>query len=258
MSKLRELLDQLETADYWTPNTFNRSSGVHCQIIDEFLATAVSAISFCVGDYRDFDGMAIEKSLCRLPFPACWFEVACGEPVATWGVLVDSSDGHVVWPFTLYFFERVRGSWTFRGVYAQDQFPFGRRTVPPGLWIGDAWSAKESYFFDQIMYVVCAFLTALNCPNVSRVEHKPDAKLQKARAKKGKKPLFSYWTLHLKTKSASGVELGGTHASPRVHLRRGHPRQYQPGKWTWVQPCMVGNPKMGMVHKDYDGSALAH
>lgn len=45
--------------------------------------------------------------------------------------------------------------------------------------------------------------------------------------------------------------MGGTHASPRLHLRRGHARQYAEGKYCWVQPHVVGNKKLGMVHKDY-------
>lgn len=92
----------------------------------------------------------------------------------------------------------------------------------------------------------------MNCTNVGRQEHKPDAALQKARAKRGKQPLFSYWTLELNGRDGGAAQsFGGTHASPRVHLRRGHPRQYAPGKWTWVQPHAVGNRELGMVHKDY-------
>jgi hypothetical protein len=96
-----------------------------------------------------------------------------------------------------------------------------------------------------------SFLSALHCCNVKQEEHHPDAKLNKARAKRGKAPLFSYWTLQLDGKTERGNDHGGTHASPRVHLRRGHPRQYTPGKWTWVQPHAVGNKAAGMVHKDY-------
>lgn len=35
---------------------------------------------------------------------------------------------------------------------------------------------------------------------------------------------------------------GGTHASPRPHLRRGHIRRYDPidkTKWVWIEPCFV-------------------
>ena len=112
--------------------------------------------------------------------------------------------------------------------------------------------AAEFDIGKQVIDVVLAFLSAINCTNVRRAEHKPDAKLQKARAKRGKQPLFSYWTLELDlSRPESSESLGGTHASPRLHLRRGHARQYAPGKWTWVQPCAVGNKSAGMVHKDY-------
>ena len=43
---------------------------------------------------------------------------------------------------------------------------------------------------------------------------------------------------------------GGTHASPRVHLRRGHIRKIADGRTVWVQACVVGS-KHGMVLKDY-------
>ncbi len=64
--------------------------------------------------------------------------------------------------------------------------------------------------------------------------------------KSDEKILISYLFAALKF-----VNFGGTHASPRLHLRRGHPRQYAPGKYCWVQPCVVGNKAAGMVHKDY-------
>jgi len=102
---------------------------------------------------------------------------------------------------------------------------------------------------------VCAvrvFFTAMNCKNVVAKEVVHDAKLQKAREKRGKKPLFSFWTLELKQEKTEKCEgYGGTHNSPRLHLRRGHPREYAPGKWTWVQPCAVGNKALGLIHKDY-------
>jgi hypothetical protein len=43
----------------------------------------------------------------------------------------------------------------------------------------------------------------------------------------------------------------------RNTLPRGHPRQYEPGKWTWVQPHARGNRAHGVVQKDYSaGQAL--
>lgn len=96
-----------------------------------------------------------------------------------------------------------------------------------------------------------AFLSLLNCSNVPRIEHGPPAALQKARKRRGKLPIFSYWTLDLSQSYIHGAHLGGFHTSPRIHLRRGHMRQYQVGRWCWVSPHAVGNKALGVVHKDY-------
>lgn len=46
-------------------------------------------------------------------------------------------------------------------------------------------------------------------------------------------------------------ELGGTHASPRFHLRRAHLRHFTDGSMTLVRQARVGNPFLGIVEKDY-------
>ena len=44
---------------------------------------------------------------------------------------------------------------------------------------------------------------------------------------------------------------GGTHASPRWHVRRGHWRQLADGRRVFVRACEVGDPERGGVIKDY-------
>jgi hypothetical protein len=44
---------------------------------------------------------------------------------------------------------------------------------------------------------------------------------------------------------------GGTHASPRWHVRRGHWRQLADGRRVFVRACEVGDPERGGVLKDY-------
>lgn len=44
---------------------------------------------------------------------------------------------------------------------------------------------------------------------------------------------------------------GGTHASPRWHVRRGHWRQLADGRRVFVRACEVGDPEHGGVVKDY-------
>ena len=100
--------------------------------------------------------------------------------------------------------------------------------------------------------IIMSFLAALACVNVVPVETPAPTKLNKKRAKRGKKPILSHWTLVIKNRNGTvGPGGGGSHASPRLHLRRGHIREYKPGSYTWVQPCVVGTNKDGMVTKDY-------
>lgn len=66
----------------------------------------------------------------------------------------------------------------------------------------------------------------LNCENVETVEIAANPKLNKARLAKGKQPFFSYKVLTLSAdrqgnRLSEAGSLGGTHASPRMHL---HPR----------------------------------
>lgn len=214
---------------------------------------ASSAVCFNVGDLSKICDFHVIPDLLRLPFPMCWFEMLeySEQSISRWGALAFERDG-----------DRRISIITF-------MFDEGDETHLPPAWIwvgmaaiGTGGDCLESYVPEGanlegaarcVAQNVAKFLSALNCSNVSRVEHAPPEKLQKARVKRGKRPIFSYWTLSLSLSDQTGVrsDLGGTHASPRVHLRRGHPRQYAPGQWTWVQPHAVGNKSLGMVHKDY-------
>lgn len=66
----------------------------------------------------------------------------------------------------------------------------------------------------------------------------------------------SGWTWHQITidvarARAKTLDLGGTHASPRWHIRRGHWRQLADGRRVFVSECQVGDPGRGGVVKDY-------
>ncbi len=92
----------------------------------------------------------------------------------------------------------------------------------------------------------------LGCSNVDTADNPAPAALNKKRAKTGKFPVLEYKTLVLKIDAlrTSGQAGGGTHASPRVHLRRGHVRRLESGRRVWVQACVVGSTH-GMILKDY-------
>ena len=107
----------------------------------------------------------------------------------------------------------------------------------------EGFDAAGSYDFDA-PYVILS-LIADSRSSVTRVE--ADDKLNKARVRRGKPPIPSYW----KIKSPKPTVLvprsvpkpatakGGTHASPRPHDRRGHARNLKSGRTVWVRECKI-------------------
>ena len=94
----------------------------------------------------------------------------------------------------------------------------------------------------------------LGCENMTTKVLDASPKLNKARAKKGHLPLYDYHVLVVKTDQhnpRTDNTLGGNHASPRFHWRRGHIRKLPTGKNTWVRSCAVGQTEMGIIEKDY-------
>lgn len=99
---------------------------------------------------------------------------------------------------------------------------------------------------------VAKFLSLLNEPGQVIETHEPSRKLNAKRERYGKPPLVSYKTLLVKKPLAQsqGRDVGGTHASPRLHLRRGHIRR-RFGREFWVRSTIVGDKSRGLLLKDY-------
>ena len=125
----------------------------------------------------------------------------------------------------------------------------------------------ESEVVKAIVPEMAALIQAfifMRCNNVYVKTLPTPIRLNKSRRKKGKPPLFEYKVLEVK--ESKGIiyesEPGSMkRTSPRIHLRRGHIRTFQNGDSTYVSPCVVGNKKQGMIHKDYAAQSsvtLAH
>lgn len=104
-------------------------------------------------------------------------------------------------------------------------------------------------------------MEVLSCSNVkidtvSQVA--PSVNLKRER--KGKLPLYDYHILSVEKPAVLGKSepQGGTHASPRQHLRRGHIRKYSNGRKIWVNACLVGDASKGFVDKDYAIKGARH
>lgn len=237
---LRELIDDVERREVMIPDGV--SFATEKMVLTDFLIKSESAICFDCGSFLSMDGIRVVSELANPPFETTWLEFSIPEQFnggGITGILVGDMHPGICG----YVFTRKNHQWIFQLWFSAD----GEKIKASG----DAVQFKINEFSQNVVVAVRAFFTALHCENVLRKESRPEQKIQKARARRGKKPLFSYWTLELQSSRVEGDECGGTHSSPRLHLRRGHPRQYVKGKWTWVQPCLVGNKSLGMIHKDY-------
>lgn len=110
-----------------------------------------------------------------------------------------------------------------------------------------------SDFVDEVR-VLAHFLVLTNCTNVKPQRmFAPSVALVKRANERGNLPPDEYWTLDclLGEVEERGADGGGSHASPRFHVRRGHVRRLPTGALTWVRQCTVGDASIGTIHKTY-------
>lgn len=69
--------------------------------------------------------------------------------------------------------------------------------------------------------------------------------------KMGKLPTYDWTTVYIEPSKPRTEGKGGTHASPRLHDRRGHLRRLKTGKNVWVKAHRVGDPSKGAIFHDY-------
>jgi hypothetical protein len=80
----------------------------------------------------------------------------------------------------------------------------------------------------------------------------PDTATNRRKLSEGKPPSTYAWrTVVVAPTQPRKLSAGGSHASPRLHERRGHWRHLHSGDAVWVRPCLVGSPERGVVEKDY-------
>lgn len=206
------------------------------------------------------------------PFLHTAFELEWSTPGAIQGAIVIAA--HLEHRTVMHVWERVSGGlWDFLSSVTLDrelghiEEGVGRRFVstltnssPKVPWDGPnpAMPQEGSQSFEAAIAVVFhlgVFLQVLNCVNVSTKVIDAPKFLNKKRLAKGKLPIYEYKTLVLRPNATQRLDGGGTHDSPRVHLRRGHIKHRKTGDFWW-QPCVVGDPKRGVVMKDYRADEL--
>lgn len=104
----------------------------------------------------------------------------------------------------------------------------------------------------NFIYGIYSTLALMGCNNITTEKINPPKALQKARTKKDKTKLISYYVLKLKypKEKHDKKELTGTHSSPRFHWRMGHIRHLE-NRLLYIHPTTVGKPENGVIEKDY-------
>lgn len=262
----------------------------HCRQNEQtILASIVLAVEsghkFVLPDYGEILGAEVTPSIVetardsRLPFGSVVLEfcapargtleegrVAVERRLVVCTEILDAperafSGGFMAWPIPY-----VGGRWippTFGvGFYytqhrTDDQAlaiaPFGEHGERVTRELVEEGRSVEDFVFREYVTeirTVCQFLAALSCTNVTAEILRPN---REARAARPGSTLFDYHILMVdpsKERNPS-EDRGGTHASPRTHLRRGHIRRLAWGPRVWVNSCVVNPTALGTVDKDY-------
>lgn len=111
----------------------------------------------------------------------------------------------------------------------------------------------ESELCRELLAAVANFLELVNRNAITCAKPVPRKSfINSKRAAKGLGPiLFDWHTVTIQPARTKAEPKGGTHASPRLHDRRGHWRSLSSGKQVWVRNCKVGDASKGVVFKDY-------
>jgi len=131
--------------------------------------------------------------------------------------------------------------------------PFSYINTPEGMRVYGLYDKPppRSHYM-HVMAMVSTFLRSLSKPTIAYAPTAKASFINSKRKAKGKGPvLFDWRTVEVKPSTQKMPNMGGTHASPRLHDRRGHWRNCQSGRRVWVKDCKVGDSSRGVVFKDY-------
>lgn len=209
------------------------------------------------------------------PYPVCILEYKgadstddpTAEPALVIAVEAKAQDSVLLIPIRYY--RDQKAGWLppfFAIKLSYDKGDTERYTV--GIMMPDAYKESEKLYLEDnptgdfglfcisnsatALQAYLGFCKTLHENEVTFTDVVPDKKANQMRRARGKAPLFTYKTLTIGGPKQQGHgKGGGTHASPRSHLRRGHYRTLKSGKRIWINSFMVVGNGEGFVHKDY-------
>lgn len=243
------------------------------------------------GDLLDVSGMREDYfDLLRLPYPITALEFptdpsrnggAKKSVVLCWTGLdgieetgeYEPDEGSEVIQFTLFYFSERQNAWRptpcsfwfhrnhleLSGTVVSKGL--GHRHLYPSLFDeyyrqcdGDIDALDDQIYLDMkaALDALIEFCLTINCENVEQSVLLPSEALNKRRQERGGEPFDTYRLLTIPGAApGEGRGMGGSHASPKLHLRRGHLRRLATGKVTWVRHTLVGDVKKGVAEKTY-------
>lgn len=104
----------------------------------------------------------------------------------------------------------------------------------------------------MVLGFVSAWYTSLAKTAEAFVPYAKPTFTNRRKISEGKAPSYDWRTVIIEPSQSERPHQGGTHASPRLHDRRGHLRRLKSGKNVWVKPCKVGDATKGSVFHDYE------
>lgn len=175
----------------------------------------------------------------RLPYPDCLFEFEIsGKRFCISCRLPDAADGDECQQYDHIFAGLLHTTQGWMVIPLND--PKHYRAVLPVVQ-------------PQVRAVCIALDAEIAASDVIRAPHK----LNRAREKRGKPPLFDYHTVDLSRRRHvmrlppdRAVDDDAERRSVRLHFRRGHWRHFDNHK-TWIKWTLVGDPDLGFIEKHY-------
>lgn len=194
----------------------------------------------------------------RLPYETCAFEFTNDGDGRQWGSIVIAWESPGLMEFVHFHRLPQSDSWCFAGHAELSKDENAIAYYPDGIInkLREGLSKDDmKLYIEFFQWQVAKFLSVLNCVNVKTEIIEAPVALNRKRQKSGKPPIYSYKTLVLRPSAAQRSDQGGTHESPRIHLRRGHIKHRRTGDFWW-QPHVVGDRARGIVMKDYRADKL--
>jgi hypothetical protein len=115
---------------------------------------------------------------------------------------------------------------------------FEDRTIKPIHFPHEKYPDSDGCKYTKLSFLVCTMLLSMN--SVTKEKIIIDERLQKARIKNKKSKLRDYIIV---TQPKISQDLGGTHASPLPHWRRGHTRHFRKDgmviKKVGIEPMLI-------------------